>query len=71
MTKFDLFRELLALSYEADKVIVDQDDQGLIVTEPDHGDVLYHAKTIMKIADTCQLSSYVTHLGVLQIRIYG
>ena len=71
MEKFELFRELLALSYEADKVIVDQDDQGLIVTEPDHDDVLYHAETIMEIADTCRLSSYVTYLGVLQIRIYG
>jgi hypothetical protein len=58
MTKFDLFRELLALSYEADKVEISE-QAGHLVVEEDNEDHLLHGRAIMNMAHVCHLSAYV------------
>ena len=59
--KIRLFKEILAASYEADKVVVTEDpeDGDLTITEPDQSNCMYHAFAILQMAELLELSALV------------
>lgn len=59
--KIRLFKALLALSYESKKVKVENGRyETLVISEPDNGNVLYHAFGILSICETLNLCAFVT-----------